>query len=190
MGPKRSQWIRYVLKIGSEISLKWVRNVLGRNVPYSPVNTGNYKPKIMNLAGKAVKMVAETILCPTPSSVIFEQKYRESTDDCLYSFIPWCISLSIFNVFTFRCLESSIKFVILTYWRPLDQRHIDWLRPDMTEKLLTGTLSLNTNKQTSTVASSCCMVRYPIFGAIQISMQRFHLVSHCVEILNITFKTC
>ena len=25
-----------------------------------------------------------------------------------------------------------------------------WLRPDMTEKLLTGTLSLNTNKQTST----------------------------------------
>ena len=24
-----------------------------------------------------------------------------------------------------------------------------WLRPDMTEKLLTGTLSLNTNKQTS-----------------------------------------
>ena len=27
-----------------------------------------------------------------------------------------------------------------------------WLRPDMTEKLLTGTLSLNTNKQSNKVA--------------------------------------
>ena len=29
-----------------------------------------------------------------------------------------------------------------------------WLRPDMTEKLLTGTLSLNTNKQTDRTAMS------------------------------------
>ena len=31
-----------------------------------------------------------------------------------------------------------------------------WLRPDMTEKLLTGTLSLNTNKQTNKIITDLC----------------------------------
>ena len=41
------------------------------------------------------------------------------------------------------CVHESPKLLVIPRKR--------WLRPDMTEKLLTGTLSLNTNKQLSSV---------------------------------------
>ena len=43
-----------------------------------------------------------------------------------------------FETYRRRVVSLSKNFTPRKYW---------WLRPDMTEKLLTGTLSLNTNKQ-------------------------------------------
>ena len=39
-----------------------------------------------------------------------------------------------------------------------------WLRPDMTEKLLTGTLSLNTNKQTADLRLCFHICKKPVFS--------------------------
>ena len=55
-----------------------------------------------------------------------------------YSF--WRILLKLY-----MCFKDGLKICILFSQDPLPRKR--WLRPDMTEKLLTGTLSLNTTNQ-------------------------------------------
>ena len=44
-----------------------------------------------------------------------------------------------------------------------------WLRPDMTEKLLTGTLNLNTNKQTNRQSYHCSPDKYNVLAIATVS---------------------
>ena len=81
-----------------------------------------------------------------------------------------------------RCVASlsktlySLKVLVIPRKR--------WLRPDITEKLLTGTLSLNTNKQNLTLVCIGCIERHKILWIGLLYCEQGHFLSFFLLILS------